>query len=166
MLETTLVPGLLQTPEYARSMFGRGHQYGGGFADLDEAVAARMARQQVLYQPGTLVHMVATEAVLYFRCAPAEVMAGQLDRLAGATSTQSFRFGIVPSDSPDVKPPLHGFWIYDEDEVQVETLTASLTLAEPSEVRDYLGVFAHYAKAAVYGAEARALIERAAADLG
>lgn len=108
--------------------------------------------------------MVATEAVLHYGFCPPDVMDGQLDRLIGAVSTRVIRFGVIPFGARGIRSPLHGFWVYDEDEVHVETLTASLTLAEPSEIQAYLGLFSHYAKAAVYGSEARDLIESVRRD--
>ncbi|RZS44593.1 helix-turn-helix protein [Herbihabitans rhizosphaerae] len=162
--EDTVIPGLLQTPEYARYMFATGRGHGGGRDDLDQAVAARMARQHVLYDPTVRVHMVATEAVLRYRFCPPGVMAGQLDRLVGAVSSGVIRFGVIPFVRPGLDPPMHGFWSKDDDEVHVETMSAALTLSEPSEISTYLDLFSHYAKAAVYGAEARAIIERAAED--
>ena len=50
-------------------------------------------------------------------------------------------------------------------ETPSQTLTASLTLAEPSEIGTYLQLFGEYAEVAVYGAEARALITRVLSEL-
>ena len=46
-----------------------------------EAVAARMQRQQVLYDTNRTFEFVTTEAALRIGAAPASVMIGQLDRL-------------------------------------------------------------------------------------
>src|SRR5262249_21961704 len=66
--EKVFVPGLLQTPEYARSRLGEGLADIGASDDLDDAVAARMHRQRVLYQSGCTFHFVMTEAALRYRC--------------------------------------------------------------------------------------------------
>jgi hypothetical protein len=47
----------------------------------------------------------------------------------------------------------------------VETLTATLTLSKPSEISVYLQLFAEYAKTAVYGAEARALMTQVLSEI-
>lgn len=164
--ESVVVSGLLQTPEYARYRFLPGARNGGPSSDLEDAVAARMARQQILYRTDTKVHIVLTEAVLRYRLCPPEVLEGQLDRLLNAATMRTIRFGVVPFEAEyNVKPPLHGFFVYDDREVGVETLTATLTLAEPSEVGVYMELFARYAKSAVYGTDARALITRVLSEL-
>lgn len=164
--ESVVISGLLQTPEYARYRFLPGAKYGGLSRDLDDAVAARMARQQILYRADRKVHIVMTEAALRYRLCPPEVLEGQLDRLLGAATMRSIHVGIIPLEAEyTLESPLHGFSVYDDREVCVEMLTASLTLSEPSEISAYLELFGAYAKAAVYGAEARALITRVLSEL-
>nr|WP_262391549.1 helix-turn-helix transcriptional regulator [Nocardiopsis sp. CNR-923] len=112
--EAAVIPGLLQTPGYARSRLMEGITYDGSPDDLDDAVAARMQRQQVLYRSGRRFHFVITEAVLrYGLCSP-EVMAGQLDRLVALSTAPGLRFGVIPFTEPLAKAPLHGFWIFDD----------------------------------------------------
>jgi transcriptional regulator with XRE-family HTH domain len=163
--QSAIIPGLLQTPDYARHQFAPGRKYGGPPTNLDESVAARMARQQILYRPSTRAHFVLTEAPLRYRLFPLEVLEGQLDRLLAVASMCTVRLGIIPFETQFTSAPLHGFAVYDEGEVLVETLTATLTLSEPSEISVYLQLFAEYAKAAVYGAEARALITQVLSEL-
>ncbi len=163
--QSGIIPGLLQTPEYARHRFAPGLKYGGPPTDVDESVAARMARQQILYRPSTRAHFVLTEAPLRYRLCPLEVLEGQLDRLLGIASMRTVRLGVIPLESQFRSAPLHGFAIYDENEVLVETLTATLTLSETSEISAYLELFAEYASAAVYGAEVRALITKVLSEL-
>lgn len=164
--ETVVLPGLLQTGEYARSRFSTGLKYQGSHDDIDDAVATRMQRQQILYDRRKTFHFILSEAALRFRLCDAEVMEGQLDRLLGVAGMQRVRLGVIPFDRQfDVKAPLHGFTIYDNTTVVAETITASLTLSEPSEVERYVAVFAEYAKMACYGAEARALMTRVMAEL-
>jgi Domain of unknown function (DUF5753) len=124
-----------------------------------------MARQQILYRPSTRAHFVLTEAPLRYRLCPPEVLEGQLDRLLAVASMCTVRLGIIPFETQFTSAPLHGFAVYDEGEVLVETLTATLTLSEPSEISVYLQLFAEYAKTAVYGAEARALITQVLSEI-
>lgn len=49
-LETQVIPGLLQTEEYARAVMALVDMT--GEVDIDAAVAARLARQQILWEPG------------------------------------------------------------------------------------------------------------------
>jgi transcriptional regulator with XRE-family HTH domain len=163
--ESVFVPGLLQTPEYARSRLAEQLDEIGAADDVDEAVAARMQRQQVLYRTGRRFHFVITEAVLRYRLCPPEVLAGQLDRLVSLSTLTTIRFGVIPFEAQLPVAPVHGFYLYDERMVQVEHLTAELKLTQPSEIGTYIRFFGQLAETARYGAGARAIITRALADL-
>jgi transcriptional regulator with XRE-family HTH domain len=163
--EAVFVPGLLQTPEYARHRLAENLEEIGAADDVDEAVAARMQRQQVLYRPGKRFHFVITEAVLKYRLCPPEVLAGQLDRLVALSTLSTIRFGVIPFEHQLPVAPVHGFYVHDERMVRVEHLTAELKLTQPSEIATYINFFHRLAEAARYGAQARSVITRALADL-
>jgi len=163
--ESAVVPGLLQTADYARHRLSGGVRYVHGSDDLDDAVAVRMARQQLLYRSDRRFHLVMTEAALRLQLCPPDVMLGQLDRLIVVSTMKQVRFGVVPFSASYVRAPLHGFWIYDQDVVSVETLSAFLRLSEPTEISSYLSVFAQFAELAAYGAQARAIVTDALDDL-
>ena len=163
--ENALVPGLLQTAEYARAMLSERLEDLAGVDDVDEAVAARMQRQQVLYRTGKRFHFVVTEAVLRYRLSVPEVMAGQLDRLVTLSTLTTIRFGVIPFHVQLPVFPLHGFFVYDQQAVHVEHFTAALKLTQPAEVAAYGKIFGQLAGVAEYGARARSLITRALADL-
>lgn len=163
--ENVVVPGLLQTPEYARSVLSERLEDIAGVDDVDDAVTARMQRQQVIYRTGKRFHFILTEAVLRYLLCPAEVMAGQLDRLVALSTLTTIHFGVIPFQAQLPVMPLHGFHIYDERAVHVENLTAALKLTQPSEVAAYSKLFGQLADAARYGKEARAIITQAMADL-
>ncbi|MEV6156042.1 helix-turn-helix transcriptional regulator [Nonomuraea sp. NPDC052129] len=163
--ESCFVPGLLQTPEYARYRLQEAITSDGAHDDLDESVAARMARQQILYAPGRRFHFVITESVLRLQLCPPEVLAGQLDKLAVASTLRTVRFGVIPFTAAFPVAPVHGFWIFDDRWVSVETVTAALTVTQAPEVGTYLRTFARLADVAIYGREARALIENIADGL-
>ncbi len=112
--QSAIIPALLQTPEYARHQFAPGLKYGGPPTDLDESVAARMARQQILYRPSTRAHFVLTEAPLRYQLCPPEVLESQLDRLLGVASMGTVHLGIIPFEVQFASAPLHGFAVYDE----------------------------------------------------
>jgi transcriptional regulator with XRE-family HTH domain len=163
--ESIVIPGLLQTPEYARFRLREGITYDESPDDLDEAVGARMQRQQVLYRTGKKFHFVVAESALRMRLCPPEVMIGQLDRLVALSTVPTIRFGVIPFEIPYPMAPLHGFWIFDERVVLVENLTAELNITQPAEVANYGRIFTGLAEAAHYQAQARAVITRALADL-
>ena len=163
---SVFVSGLLQTPAYARRRIAAATAHAEAPAhDLDETVAARMQRQQLLYQPGKKIHLVMTEAVMRYRLCDVDAMHEQLDRLTAATALKHVLFGVIPFERTYFAPPVHDFRILDRELVQVETVTADLRLSDEFEVTAYLRLFAELADLAVYGEQARAVIARSSAAL-
>jgi transcriptional regulator with XRE-family HTH domain len=163
--ESVAIPGLLQTPDYARFRLAEGIEYDGAPDDLDDAVAARMHRQQILYRTGKKFHFVIAEAALHVRSCPPEVMAGQLDRLVTLSTMPTVRFGVIPFEVTYPVSPMHGFCIFDDRLVVVENFTAELNLSQPTEINAYLRLFARLAEAARYESAARKVINRVLAEL-
>jgi transcriptional regulator with XRE-family HTH domain len=163
--EVAFVPGLLQTADYARYVFAAMAALKDLPDDADTAIAARMERQRVLYDPAKRFHFVVTTGALRARTCPAEVMRGQLDRLVVATTMERVRFGIIPDNTRLLAHPVHGFWILDDRLVQIETLPADLNLTDESEIRLHADAFGLLASAAVYGGAARAILARLAIEL-
>jgi transcriptional regulator with XRE-family HTH domain len=163
--ESTFIPGLLQTAEYARARFAQSISVFKVPDDIAEAVQARVRRQEILYRPDKRFHFVLTEAALRYRlCAP-EIMLGQLDRLVSFSALPNVRLGIVGFGTAYVVAPAHGFWLLDDDRVMVETFSAELNLAQPQEIELYRGIFEALAQVASYGRSARAIITRVIDDL-
>ena len=79
--EPLVVPGLLQTEDYARAILSA--RPDGNLDDLDEQVAARLARQAVLDRTGApQLWCVLDEGVLHRAIGGSKVMRSQLYRLA------------------------------------------------------------------------------------
>jgi len=165
VFETQVIPGLLQTAEYARARIAEGiraHQLPN---DMDEAVQSRVRRQEILYRPDKRFHFVLTEAALRFRkCTPA-VLLGQLDRLIPLSSLPNVRLGIIGFEAQYTTSPMHGFWLLDNDRVLVETFSAELDLRQPQEIEVYAKAFEELAAVASYGRAARAIINRVVDEL-
>ena len=68
-------------------------------SQVEAAVAARMRRQEVLYEAGREFEFILMEVALLVRNCPAEVMLGQLDRLMGITGLRNVTLAIVPLDA-------------------------------------------------------------------
>ena len=163
--EIALVPGLLQTADYARYVFLAMAALKQLPDDADNAVAARMERQRVLYDPAKRFHFVLTTGALRSRTCPPDVMRGQLDRLMVTTTMDRLRLGIIPDEAQLTIPPMHGFWILDDRLVQTEVFAADLNLTDESEIRLHVEAFDRFAASAVYGAAARAILSRLALEL-
>jgi transcriptional regulator with XRE-family HTH domain len=164
--EPCFVPGLLQTPAYARYRFTEGDPgdtergVPTSETEVDEAIAARMERQQILRRTDKQFHFVMTEAVLHYQVCPPDVMTGQLGHLIALTTMAPIRVGIIPFDAQLTVGPIHGFYLYDDKLALVELFTAVLNISQADELRSYERVFGHLAASAVYGAEARTLLTR------
>jgi transcriptional regulator with XRE-family HTH domain len=166
VFEATVIPGLLQTAEYARTRFAETARRVGRVHDVNEAVQARIQRQEILYRPDKRFHFVLTEAALRFRLCPPAVMLGQLDRLHSLLTLPNSRLGIIGFEAQyGATAPWHGFWLYDTDRVLVETFSAVLDLRQPQEIELYANAFGQLADAASYGRGARSIINRAIDDL-
>lgn len=95
-LETTVVPGLLQTPEYARAVT-RAALEGASEERLDALVEVRLARQDVLRaNPPMELSAVLDEAVLRREVGGPGVMARQLERLVEAARLPHVRLQVLP----------------------------------------------------------------------
>jgi len=163
--EATVIPGLLQTAEYARARFAEGIRRLKLPNDINEAIQGRIQRQEILYRPDKRFHFVLTEAALRFRLCSPEVMLGQLDRLVSFSALPNVKLGIIGFDTQYATSPWHGFWLYDNEKVLVETFSAALDLRQPQEIELYSNAFEQLAAVAAYGRAARAIINRVIDDL-
>ncbi|MFG2948174.1 helix-turn-helix domain-containing protein [Streptomyces adustus] len=165
-VEVIRIPGLFQTPEYARAVFTANAAFRDvPAADVEDAVRARMRRQQALYEPERSFRILLWEGALYALNAPRPVMASQLDRLAGVIGMDTVELGIIPFAAELKRSPSHGFWIYDRRLVIVETLSTEMWLDDEESVALYERAWEWLAESAVYGPKAHRLIGRASAAL-
>ena len=163
--EPAVVPGLLQTPEYARARFSQAIAVHRVPNDIDEAVQKRMQRQEMLYRPDKRFHFVLTEATLRYRLCSLDIMLGQLDRLISLSSLRNVRLGVIGHETQYMVDPRHGFMLYNSDLVRVETYSAELNLRQPHEIELYSSTFERLAAIASYRGAARAIINRVIGDL-
>ena len=159
--QVLIVPGLIQTAGYARSILAQiAPAY--GTQDLEEAVAARMRRQDVLYDTDKTFEFVITEAALRMLVVPPQVMLGQLDRLLGM-GLGNVTLGIIPMGVELDMAPVHGFLMLDDAAI-VETYDEESEAGE-EESAAYGRIFDRLMAEAVTGDEARRLITSAASSL-
>lgn len=163
--EPTLVPGILQTAEYAAAILAPLIEFYDIPDDLEAGVGARMERQQILYRGDHRFQLLLAEQVLYTRVGSTDVMAGQLDRLLAVISLTRVRLGIVPARA-QYRVPTHNFIMFDDRLVHVETVSAELAISQPREIAVYLKAFRELSEQAMYGSAMRELITNALADVG
>ncbi|GIH79485.1 helix-turn-helix domain-containing protein [Planobispora longispora] len=164
VFEPGVVIGLLQTTEYARSIFTRIKRLYNAPDEIDAAILVRMRRQEILYDQRKRFRFILPEAVLRYRLAPLDVMRGQLDRLLAVTALPNVEFGVVPFEATLPSALLNGFWIYDQDHVAVPTRTRDLILRDPEDITFYERAFDEFCEVAVFHGEARAVIMRVLDD--
>lgn len=162
--QPVLVPGLLQTPRYAQAVYEAMHT--AGRTDIAAAVAARMNRQDILYDRSKRFEFVLAEAGLRWVIGSREVLLGQLDRLGQMATLPNVTLGVVPQAAEGMPWHTHGFTIFDEREggpvVHVETLTSALNVRDPEDVARYLEAFEKLMAAAVTGPALGEFLERLA----
>ncbi len=142
--EVQFVPGLLQTPGYARSVITSGNP-GAAAAEIERRVAMRMARQEVLTRAAPpRLWAVVDEAALRRPIGGASVMRAQLQALIekvrldniilqvmpfrfGAHAAESGAYTILRFPEPDLP-----------DVIYLEHLTGALYLDKRSDVDRYL----------------------------
>ncbi|MFG2554962.1 helix-turn-helix domain-containing protein [Streptomyces sp. NPDC048581] len=164
-LEISRVPGLFQTPEYARVIFEANAEFRGIPPTTEAAVEARMRRQEALYDPEKTFRFLLCEAALYHRPCPADVMAEQLDRLYNLVGQRRIELGILPFRAQLRRTAPHAFWIYDRRLVIVETISEELWLTGEDDIQLYERAWDWLSESAEYGASARRLVGRARASL-
>lgn len=156
-LQTAIVSGLLQTPDYARGIGSRsltGDQ-------LDRFVTKRMERQEALDSAREFI-VVQTEGSLRWHISSPEVMSAQMDALVISSERPNLRLGVIPWTVPVRGAILHGFQIFDSRAVIVGTEAATAIITDPKDVSHYEQRFAGYEALAVFGDEARAVLARLA----
>ncbi|MFF7172724.1 helix-turn-helix domain-containing protein [Streptomyces pseudovenezuelae] len=163
--ESSMVFGILQTPDYARSIFTRYAELQQSPRDTEDAVRSRMKRQEALYDPTKRFHLILWEAALRALVCPPSVLAAQLDRLSGAVGLDTVELGIIPFSSSLKIPPATAFWIYDDSRVIVETWHSELWVEDDASVNTYLRTWNTLRESAVYGSDAHQVIAAARRDL-
>jgi transcriptional regulator with XRE-family HTH domain len=94
--EPMLVPGLLQTAGYARAILAAGPDTVA--EELDELVAARLTRQEILDRPRPpQLWVVIDEAVLHRLIGSAQIMRDQLTHLTESAVRPDITVQVVPS---------------------------------------------------------------------
>jgi transcriptional regulator with XRE-family HTH domain len=162
LYQPSLVPGLLQTAEYARHVLAGKR----GTENLADAIASRVERQAVLYDESKSFAFVITEGALRWRLCPLPDHLAQLDRISSLSTLANVSVGIIPWAAEVGQAPRGNmFCVFDQSLVLVETMTAELTLREEADIAFYLRAFATLSDVAEHDDGARSILARIAGDL-
>jgi transcriptional regulator with XRE-family HTH domain len=142
-----VVPGLLQTPDYARALMRAGPPTLAPRI-VEERVQARMARQHRLFtEAAPTFTAVLDESVLHRVVGSPAVMLAQLRQLLEMTQLPNVNIRIVPFDAGVVPAGVNKFIVLRfarpdvADIVHIEELTGHRYLDEPSDVEAYNTTF-------------------------
>ncbi|GAA2019927.1 helix-turn-helix transcriptional regulator [Catenulispora yoronensis] len=148
-----VVPGLLQTAEYAEAVLAMIAEFQGTPADdITEAVAKRLQRSRVIREGDHRFGILIEEQVLRHRIGDTAAMTAQLGYLLEVISLPSLVLGVIPFGTPRAGMwPIESFYVYDDTMATQETLTASITITAPSEVASFVKAHKALSDQAVYG---------------
>lgn len=143
--ESEFVPGLLQTPEYAREL----HRVtvNPPEEEMERVVAVRMERQTLLTGPRPLdLWAVVHESVLRHIVGDKHVMRGQLERILEWADSANVTVQVLPFDAGSY-PATGAFTVLgfpeqeDPDVVYRDGLTDAIYLERPEDIAQYSKAF-------------------------
>jgi transcriptional regulator with XRE-family HTH domain len=164
-----VVPGLLQTPDYAREVV---MAFTSDASDIERRVAARMTRRSLLSRsnaPG--LHVILDEAILYRRIGDTKTMRAQLDSLLTDARRPQVTLQVLPFDRGR-HPGLNGTFVIltfeiglDPDIAYLETPGGDIYLEAEEDVAQRRVAFQELSQIAMTPDESHARIEHAAREI-
>ncbi|AEN12058.1 MULTISPECIES: helix-turn-helix transcriptional regulator [unclassified Streptomyces] len=163
-VETNLIPGLLQTPDYTRALIElqapdatKGH--------VETQINVRRERRKVLTRDCPLqLWVIIAESVLHHRVGSPEVMKAQLEALVEDSRGSNVQLQVLPQDDP-MNACLFGPFVImsfptsaETDIIYAESPTSTLYYEEPADVDTYTTLFRRLNMAAANVSNSRALI--------
>jgi transcriptional regulator with XRE-family HTH domain len=165
--EPELIPGLLQTPDYARAVIRAGSP-GYTKEQTDRGGEIRLERQEVLTRadpPPPKISVGLNEGVLARRVGSPEVMRAQLEHLMRDRDRANVVIQVLPfstGEHPAMVGPFTMLTFLDPADpgvVNVENVLGALALEQPEEIRAYEEVWNTLQARAVSPDDSRAIIK-------
>jgi len=164
--EPLLVPGLVQTADYARALFEAWRQADGD--ELEQLVTGRMDRQSIFDRPDPpSLWVIVDEGVLHRRIGSAKIMHDQLTHLADVADRPNVTVQVVPGEVGAHVGLLGGFAIASVDGesiVYMESPDQGQTTQTPSVVAKVSATFDTLRAEALPRVTSRDLIKRVAEE--
>jgi transcriptional regulator with XRE-family HTH domain len=153
--EGEVVPGELQTEQYARAIYGAEQSLEGDATERH--VKLRMQRQAAMASrhPKPRLVTVLGEGVLTRQVGGADVLAGQIEHLCDTARQEHVEILVLPWSAGAHAAMAGAFRIMDfedpedPDVVYLESHIGALYLEEPAEVQEYRRIFALICEASV-----------------
>lgn len=154
--QPTIVPGLLQTEDYARRVLELGHT-----RDVDAALVKRMERRKVLRDASATFEFLIGERALRASLGDGSVMPEQRDRLLAVMAEPTVAVGIVPDSVPVLA--WHNFTIWEPVEgdlyVSTELFHGSQDIFDAENAQLYVRAWQRLEQAAHFDDDARAFLK-------
>jgi transcriptional regulator with XRE-family HTH domain len=163
-VETNLVPGLLQTPDYIRALIEL--QAPEATPEQVKAqISVRRERRKILTRDNPLqLWVIVAESVLHHRVGSREVMKDQLEALVEDSRQPNVQLQVLPREDP-MNACLFGPFVImsfpasvETDIIYAESPTSTLYYEEPADVETYTTLFRRLNMAAANVSKSRALI--------
>jgi len=163
-VETNIVPGLLQTPEYTRALVLQ--QEPNATPEAVEAqINVRQERRKALTRENPLqLWVIVKEDVLYHRVGSSEVMKAQLEALITDSRQQNIEFQVLPREDP-MNACLFGPFVImsfptsgETDIIYAESPTSTTYYEDAADVETYATLFRRLNMAAANVSKSRELI--------
>jgi transcriptional regulator with XRE-family HTH domain len=164
--EPELVPGLLQTADYARAIIRSGRP-GDTSEEIERRVEVRLERQEVLVRsdpPPPKVSVVLNEGVLIRRVGSPEIMRAQIEHLMKKRDRANVVIQILPfsaGEHPAMVGPFTMMTFLDAADpgvVNVESVMGAHALEKPEEIQAYEEVWGTIQAKAVSPDDSRAVM--------
>ncbi|MET8049103.1 helix-turn-helix transcriptional regulator [Streptosporangium sp. NPDC005286] len=169
--ESVAIPGLLQTPEYARAMIKGGAQEL-SHDEIERFTEVRLTRQLILSrQDRPRLWVVIDEAAVRRVIGSPAIMRGQLHHLLAATEAGKTTMQVIPFSAGAHAGTSGSFVILefsdlaDPHVVYVETLAGDLYLEESADITDYTIAFERLRATALSPEDSIDLVKNAADNM-
>jgi transcriptional regulator with XRE-family HTH domain len=162
--EPAVIPGMLEIDDYARKLFDDVVALYGIPNDAEEAVRVRLRRQQLIHDPAKRFEFIIGEPALRSQFCPPAVMRAQLDLVRALSNLEAVEIHILSVGAKLPFMPLHGFWVFDDELVKVETVSTGVEVREPDQVALFVQVFDRLKAVAYSGDPAREFLTRLIED--
>lgn len=163
VFQPAMVPGLLQTAEYVRSIFDGRHDLSP--EERDRTVNSRLRRQSVLYDGSKKFSFLVCETALRWRTVTEAAMANQVDRIISLSKMPNITVDVIPFDGLKPDFPMAAFCVFDNRLVTIETFHAELSTRDPKDVELHLNVFRDMSGVALRESDARIFLTEVAAEM-
>ncbi|MGW4457010.1 helix-turn-helix domain-containing protein [Streptomyces albidoflavus] len=163
-VETHLVPGLLQTPEYTGALIEL-QAPNATKEDVETQIQVRRERRKVLTRESpSQLWVIIAESVLHHRVGSAEIMKAQLEALVEDSRRPNVQLQVLPQEDP-INACLFGPFVImsfstpsETDIICAESATSTLYYEEPGDIDTYTTLFRRLNMAAENVSNSRALI--------